>query len=99
MGKRRSIWLAELRCTNQIKAKILIKHGITFRYIKQEFVATKGLRSKEDLHAYFGIRSIVYNSVHKIPRVVLIVDLLDKNMDLWNLLTAFHSSNSKLIGR
>jgi len=37
--------------------------------------------------------------LHKIPRVVLIIDLLDKNMDLWNLLTAFHSSNSKLIGR
>jgi hypothetical protein len=99
MGKWRSIWLTELRCTNQIKAKILIKHGITFKYIKQEFVATTGLRSKEDFHPYFGLRSIVYNPLHKIPRVVLIIDLLDKNMDLWNLLTAFHSSNSKLIGR
>ena len=99
MGKWRSIWLAELRCTNQIKAKILIKHGITFKYIKQEFVATTGLKSKKDFHPYFGHRSIVYNPVHKIPRVVLIVDLLDKDLDLWKLLTAFYISNSKLIGR
>jgi len=99
MGKWKTIWLAELRCTNQIKVKILMKHGITFKYIKQEFVATNGLRAREDFHPYFGLRSIVYNPMHQLPRVVLIIDLLDKNMDLWNLLTAFHSRNSKFVGR
>ena len=99
MERWRSIWIAELICEQTIQNKILIKHGLTVKYLRSEFIAAAGLMSRSEHHPYYGLRQIVFDPKQKLPRVVLIIDLIDKNMDIWNIQTAFRSSNPALVGR
>jgi hypothetical protein len=55
--------------------------------------------SRSEHHPYYGLRQIVFIPKQKLPRVVIIIDPIDKNMDIWNIQTAFRSSNPALVGR
>ena len=99
MGKWRSIWISELICEHSIRVKILMKHGLTYKYLRSEFVAATGLMSRSEHHPYYGLRQIVFIPKQKLPRVVIIIDPIDKNMNIWNIQTAFRSSNPALVGR
>lgn len=99
MNRWKSIWISELICGHSIRMKILMKHGLTYNHLRSEFVAATGLLSRSEYHPYYGLRQIVFTPKQKLPRVVLIIDSIDKNMDIWNIQTAFRSSNPALVGR
>ena len=99
MNRWKSIWISELICGHSIRMKILMKHGLTYNHLRSEFVAATGLLSRSEYHPYYGLRQIVFTPKQKLPRVVLIIDSIDKIMDIWNIQTAFRSSNPALVGR
>ena len=99
MNRWKSIWISDLICGHSIRMKILVKHGLTYNHLRSEFVAATGLLSRSEYHPYYGLRQIVFTPKQKLPRVVLIIDSIDKIMDIWNIQTAFRSSNPALVGR
>ena len=99
MNRWKPIWISDLICEPSIRVKILMKHGLTNKYLRSEFVAATELLSRSEHHPYYGLRQIVFTPKQKLPRVVLIIDSIDKNMDIWNIQTAFRTSNPALVGR
>ena len=99
MAKWRRLWIAELLISTEVESKLIWKHGIKVADIRRRFVASNNLMAIEDIHMLYGMRLYVVDPAEKLPRVILIVQLADEEYSTWRLLTAYRSSNSKLVGR
>jgi hypothetical protein len=99
VGKWHSIWISELIISPSVSYKIKRVHNLDPADIHSTFVAVNGIKSKEDKDLKHGYRVIATDFRLALPRVVLLLDLVNPDYSIWSLRTAFRTSNSKLVGR
>jgi len=93
------IWIAELQIDPLVEEKILRKHHLTSKEIRWMFIGNQELICKRAPNfVQFG-RLQVVDSREKLPRVMLIVEEVNRTYSTWKLITAIRTSNSKLVGR
>jgi hypothetical protein len=93
------IWIAELQIEPLVEEKILRKHRISSKEVRWMFIGNQELICKRaPNYEQFG-RLQVVDSRELLPRVMLIVEEVNRTYSTWRLITAIRTSNSKLVGR
>lgn len=93
------IWIAELQIDNLTQEKIRWKHGITSKEIRWLFVGNQNLIYKKAPNFSQYKRLQVVDSREKLPRVMLIVEVVNASYSTWRLVTALRTSNPRQVGR
>ena len=93
------IWIAELQIEIAIEEKIRRKHQITTKEIRWSFIGNQYLISKRTPNFNQYRRLQVVDSREKLPRVMLIVEEVNRTYSSLRLINAIRTSNSKLAGR
>ena len=67
------------------------RHGITPEQLLEDFQFNADINIRNVLNANHRNRYLIFLPGKEVPRVILFVDLVDANFDIYQLRTAFYS--------
>lgn len=83
--RRRPIWIARLRVTSSVIAKLGSKHGLTIRQVEDAVACRKGLYARRDVDAR-GLRLLLEVTVGDTRLLVVLAET--DEVDCYRLVTA-----------
>ncbi len=84
-----SIWVAELRTTDNTSRKISAKHGVSVDEVTTAIVCVPGLRGKWDDDAEKGLRMILQAGIRGRRWLVVLYPVEHPMGDVWTLASIY----------
>lgn len=91
MSRKSNYWIAKLIISEEVRWKLLNRHGITPEQLLEDFQFNADINIRNVLNANHRNRYLIFLPGKEVPRVILFVDLVDANFDIYQLRTAFYS--------
>ena len=97
--KWKRFWISELIADPSVEAKLRWRRGLSLEELKRDFVGNRKLQGLKESHPIHGDRWLVSMIDEPLPKVVLILIPIIEEFDIWKVVTAFTTRNSKQVGR